>query len=375
MSNILDYIAWRGDLSIKQDKFNAVDNLILSRFSYFALDDLLENEKKITIKEAYKRAMNKGIPKSKILQIDDEDLFPAMANSKRFGELYITDFVNKIDKKEEKQFSAITILIPDNTVYVAYRGTDNTLVGWKEDFNMSFSGDVPSQHDAVEYLEQVAKKIARKKLRVGGHSKGGNLAVFAASFCNEKVKERIEMVYNNDGPGMSSKVIKTKEYKSIVKKVHTYLPQSSVIGRLLYHEEKYTIVQSVQKGIMQHDLYSWQVHGNDFVTLDEITNGSQIADKVIKGWLNGVTPDKREEFIDILYQILSATDATTLSELEKNWIKNAKTILKAYNTTDEESKKIITQTISEVLSITKTNIISSISKNNTNKERKNENSH
>ena len=359
MPNILDYIAWRGDLSFKQSEFNGVDNLILSRFSYFALDGLWGADKKITIREAYKRSNEIGIPENKILQIDDKDLFPALAESKRFGELYISDFVNKIDKEKEKQFSAVTIWLPDNTAYIAYRGTDNTLVGWKEDFNMSFSSDVPSQLDAVKYLEEISRKTKRK-LMVGGHSKGGNLAVFAATFCRPKTKSQIKHVYNNDGPGMNSEVIKTKEYKEIIDRVHTYIPQSSVIGRLLYHEEKYTIIESVQKGIMQHDLYSWQVQGNDFITLNEITNGSEIVDKVIKGWLDGVTPRQREEFIDILYQMFTSTEANTLSELKANWTKNAIVLLKAYNTIDEESKAIISRTLSAVLSITKDNLIGAI---------------
>lgn len=361
MPNILDYITWRGDLTFKQSEFNGVDNLILSRFSYFPLDDLFFGDKKITIKEAYLRAISIGMPENKILQIEDKDLFPALANSKRFGELYITNYINKIDKKEEKQFSAVTIILPDNTVYVAYRGTDNTLVGWKEDFNMSFSSDVPSQHDAVEYLEKVSKTI-KKKIRVGGHSKGGNLAVFAGIFCDEKTKSQIESVYNNDGPGMSSDVIETNEYKKMINKIHTYIPQSSVIGRLLYHEEKYSIIQSVQKGLMQHDLYSWQVQGNNFICLDEVTNGSEIVNKVIKGWLDGVNPEQREEFIDILYNIFSSTNAQTLNELTTNWFKNAGILLKAYTATDEANKKIISQTLSAILSITKENLIESIPK-------------
>lgn len=361
MANILDYITWRGDLSFKQSELNEVDSLILSRFSYFPLDELFMEDKKITIQEAYDRFKSIGIDEKKLLQIDDKDLFPALANSKRFGELYITNYINKIDKEEEKQFAAVTIMLPDNTIYISYRGTDNTLVGWKEDFNLSFDSDVPSQHDAVKYLEKAAKK-SKKKIRIGGHSKGGNLAVYAAVFCDDKVKEQILGVYNHDGPGMSSNVIKKNIYKKMIKKVHTYVPQSSVIGRLLYHEEQYTVIESTQNGLMQHDLYSWQVLGNKFISLDDVTNGSEMVDKVIKSWLDGVTPEQRAEFINILYQILCATDAETLSELGSSWFKNAGKLLKAYKTTDEESKKIISQTLSSILNITKNSFISSIQK-------------
>lgn len=361
MANILDYITWRGDLTFKQSELNEVDSLILSRFSYFPLDELFMDDKKITIQEAYNRFLKIGIDEKELLQIDDKDLFPALANSKRFGKLYITNYINKIDKEEEKQFSAVTIILPDNTIYISYRGTDNTLVGWKEDFNLSFDSDVPSQHDAVEYVEKIAKKT-KKKIRIGGHSKGGNLAVYAAVFCDDKIKEQILEVYNHDGPGMSSSVIKKNIYKKMIKKVHTYVPQSSVIGRLLYHEEQYTVIKSTQTGLMQHDLYSWQVLGNKFISLDDVTNGSEMVDKVIKSWLDGVTPKQREEFVNILYQILCATDAETLRELSSNWFKNAGKLLKAYKTTDEESKKIISQTLSAILNLTKESIMGSFPK-------------
>lgn len=162
MPNIIDYIQWRGDLSLTQTEFNQIDNLILSRLSYFPFDHIIKNNETITISEAYNRFKELDINKERILQQDDLDLFPAMANSNRFGSLFIKKYVNKRDAKEEKQFSAITIIMPDKTAYVAYRGTDNTLVGWKEDFNMSFMDSVPAQKDAVQYLDEVAKEITRK---------------------------------------------------------------------------------------------------------------------------------------------------------------------------------------------------------------------
>ena len=297
------------------------------------------NNEKITIKQAYENTEKIGIPEQKILQIEDKDLFPAMAKSKRFGKLYIIEYVNNVDEDEEKQFSAVTILLPDNTMYVAYRGTDNTLVGWKEDFNMCFSSNVPSQLAATQYLEKVSK-LNKRKIRVGGHSKGGNLAIYAAVFANDSVKNRIINVYNNDGPGMSSDIIEKQEYKDMVNKIYTYVPQSSIIGRLLYHEEKYKVIESTQTGIMQHDLYSWQLEGKKFTYLEELTKESKVADKVIKGWLNGISPERRQEFVDILYQILITTNAQTLKEFSNNWLKNASICLKAYTTSNEEDKKI-----------------------------------
>ena len=371
MANIIDYIKWRGDLSFNQSEFNEIDNLILARFSYFCLDGAIKENEKITIKQAYENTEKIGIPEQKILQIEDKDLFPAMAKSKRFGKLYIIEYVNNVDEDEEKQFSAVTILLPDNTMYVAYRGTDNTLVGWKEDFNMCFTSNVPSQLAATQYLEKVSK-LNKRKIRVGGHSKGGNLAIYAAVFANDSVKNRIINVYNNDGPGMSSDIIEKQEYKDMVNKIYTYVPQSSIIGRLLYHEEKYKVIESTQTGIMQHDLYSWQLEGKKFTYLEELTKESKVADKVIKGWLNGISPERRQEFVDILYQILITTNAQTLKEFSNNWLKNASICLKAYTTSNEEDKKIISDTLVKLFGITKNNLWDSMQESRKEKKLLNE---
>lgn len=244
--------------------------------------------------------------------------------------------------------------MPDDTIYVAYRGTDTSIVGWKEDLYMSFSDLIPSQIDAVSYLEYISKKI-KKPIRVGGHSKGGNLAVYAVAFCSKSIQDKIINVYNNDGPGFSEKVIKTEGYKNIVKKVHTYIPQTSIIGRLLNHKEKTTILKSTQTGIMQHDLYSWQVLGDKFIKT-EITNSSEFIDKTITKWLSEVNTEQRKIFIDNLFDILQSTKATTIDEMGNNWFLNAKTMVKSYKNLDGKSKEIMTKTLSELFRIARENI-------------------
>lgn len=352
MANIFDYINWR-DLKLKQVEFNEIDNLILARLSYFPFDGLINKGEEITIAEAYQRYQDIGTT-GRILQQEDIDLFPILANSTRFGNMLLTNYINKIDPIQEKQFSAITILMEDDTMYVAYRGTDNTIVGWKEDFNMSFSELVPAQTDSVEYLEKVAK-LYKRKIRVGGHSKGGNLAVYAATFVKSKIQKRIINVYNNDGPGFCDKVVASQEYQDILDRVHTYIPQTSIIGRLLNHKEETTIVKSTQTGIMQHDLYSWQVLGGEFVK-DQLTNSSEFIDKTITNWLKKVSPEQREKFMDTLFEILNATQAETLSEISNKVFSNAKTMVKTYQNLDPESKKIMTKTLEEFLKIGKSNI-------------------
>lgn len=352
MANIFDYMDWR-DLSLKQVEFNEIDNLILARLSYFPFDGYLEEGEEITIKEAYQRYQTMGTA-GRILQQEDIDLFPILANSIRFGNMKLVGYKNKIDPIQEKQFSAITILMEDNTMYIAYRGTDNTIVGWKEDFNMSFSDLIPAQIDAVQYLENMAKQYG-KKIRVGGHSKGGNLAVYASTFCKPQIQKRIIKVYNNDGPGFCDKVIQSEAYQKIVNKVHTYIPQTSIIGRLLNHKEDTTILKSTQTGIMQHDLYSWQVLGGEFIKA-ELTNSSEFVDKTITNWLKEVSAEQREKFIDTLFEILNTTQVETLSEIRNNLFTNARTMVKTYQNLETETKKIIVKTIDEFLKIGRSNL-------------------
>ena len=356
MANVCDYVKWRGDLSLEQSKFNEIDNLILSRFSYFPFDKIIKENEGVTIKELSERFKKQDISKLPILWKDDIDLFPLMGESERFGTLLATEYINKIDPEQEKQFSAITVFMPDDTIFVSYRGTDNTIVGWKEDFNMSFKSHIASQLSAKKYLEMIAKEYPDKKIRIGGHSKGGNIAVYAATFVPKEIKDRIINVYNNDGPGFCDDVIETPEYQDMIKKVHTYIPQSSVIGRLMNHREKYTVVESVQKGIMQHDLYSWQVIGTEFVTLEEVTNGSEFVDKTIKNWLENVEPEKREQVIDVVFDILNTTDAQTMKEIKSNWFSNARTMMTSYKNIDNETKDMIWKAVGELLKSAKNNI-------------------
>lgn len=353
MANIFDYMDWR-DISLKKVEFNEIDNLILSRLSYFPFDGIIGENEEITLKEAYARTRIMGTT-GRVLQAEDIDLYPTLAGSIRFGTAKVTNFINKVDPKEEKQFAAITIILPDNTIYVSFRGTDNTIIGWKEDFNMSFSETVSSQIDAVNYLDNVAKKY-KNKLRVGGHSKGGNLAVYASAYAMPETKKQIIEVYNNDGPGFSDRVINSKEYKENISKVHTYIPQTSIIGRLLNHKEKTTIVKSTSMGIMQHDLYSWQVMGDKFVETEQ-TNYSDFIDNTITNWLKEVSPKQREEFFDTLFEILNATKAKTLSELSSKKFTNAITILKTYNNLSQETKKMMTKTLNILFRIGKDNIV------------------
>ncbi len=357
MANVIDYIKWRGDLSVNLDGFNEVDGLILSRASYFPFESLMKDNETVTFKEIGERYAKLDVKTLNILWPDDVDLIPAMGSCKRFGEMKVTKYDHKIIKEKDIQYAAVTILMPDDTIYVSYRGTDSTVVGWKEDLNMTFMTHVASQIEGVKYLEQVAKEYVDKKILVGGHSKGGNVAVYSAMFASSDVRDRIVTVYNNEGPGFNKEIINSKEYKEIIKKVETYIPQDSIFGRMLYNEGKYTVVKSNEFGVMQHDLYSWEIEGNQFIKLKEVTNGSKFIDKSLKDWLEQTDPKKREQVIEVVFDIINTTNIESFKELMKNPIVKAKMMLGSYKVLDEETKGMIIKTITIFFKILKDNFI------------------
>ena len=354
MANLFDYLIWRGDLTLSQSPFNDVDSLILSTLSYVFFENIVPENmvETISVKEASAAFLSRPREEWKIRDADDERLLTELPGSRRFSEIQLCGYVNKLDFASEKQFSAVTMLLEDDTVFVAYRGTDHSLVGWKEDFNMSFMDEVPSQQEAAEYLKKVALRFPRKKLRVGGHSKGGNLAVYAAAMMPQSIQMDILSVYNHDGPGFRDGMLQKAGYQMILPKVETFVPQSSVIGMLLEHEEEYTVVESTESGFMQHDPYSWSVLGADFVQLEKLTDHSRFLDQTVKLWLDGLDEKQRECFVDTIYEVVTTAPVDAFGEA----IVSPKVIfsaLQALNDEEEETKRFMGDSVKLLLQAAK----------------------
>lgn len=353
MANINDYLSWRGDLLIdSKTKFNEIDSMILARFSYLLFERINMKEKE-TIKSISERM--KDFENDEFRYNGDKELITRLGISDRFKDMEVTDFIETHEKELEKQFGAITIHISDKELYVSYIGTDSSIFGWKEDFNMSFMEYVPCQDEGKKYLEKIAKKYPRKKIRIGGHSKGGNVAIYSAVMVDKKIQNRIIKVYNYDGPGFNTKIAEQYKDAPILNKIETYLPQDSVIGRIMEHKEKYEIVESIEKGILQHDIYSWQVLRDDFVKLSNLTDKSNLINQTLHEWLENTTTEQRKIFLEIVFQVLYSTNVNTFNEISKNLSNNIKTMFKAYKNISEEEKKKITEMIKI---FTKTSFIS-----------------
>lgn len=320
MANILDYIAWRGDIPFSASPFNEVDNLILSELSFIDFNGILSGsvEETVTLREVCESLSiyrDEDLAESGVLIPKEiSPLFYKAVESERFGGIALCGFESRIDVDSEMQFAAASFLLGDGTVFVSYRGTDDTLVGWKEDFNMSFLSVVPAQRHATHFLEKIAS-LYPCEFHLGGHSKGGNLAVYAAATAPIETQKRILSVYNNDGPGFLREFLDSEGYARIRDRVRTIVPETSIVGMLLEHETSYTVVKSTQSGLFQHDGFSWEVLGTGFIILDDRTSESKFVDRTLKAWVASIEPSEREEFVEALYEILSATSAATLSDL------------------------------------------------------------
>lgn len=343
MGNLFDWLAWRGDISLSQLPFGEVDNLALSVLAYVPLEGIvpgLGEKHGISLRDAAAAFFKNANLQDSVRDEQDKDFLRAMAASERFGPLELFAASSLLDNDTEVQFMALTIDTGDRHLFVAYRGTDQSLVGWKEDFNMSFMDTVPAQLEAVKYLDRVAR-MRRGRLRIGGHSKGGNLAAFAAAFTTARIQRRIVAVWNNDGPGFNTTIIAQPGCRAIQNRLCSYIPQSSVVGMLLEHEEAVTIIRSNRTGILQHDPYSWIIEGGHFVRADELDPSSLFIDRTLKDWLVAMPPEKRGAVIEALYEIILSTESRTVFDLASNWLRHAGTIIHRFNTIDGETRTMI----------------------------------
>ncbi len=353
MPHVIDYIAWRGDIPFSGAGLNEVDNLIFCLLSYVDLDGIVSSNpaEGITVREAAKEYFFTHDPKEQrplglIVPGEICDLFRAMANAPRYRDLILSGYINEISEEREMQFSVLTIHLSGGGYYVAFRGTDDTIVGWKEDFNLSWMDEVPAQRKAVEYLNDL-KLPAGADLYVGGHSKGGNLAIWGAVHASPEVRKRLVRVYSNDGPGFSEAMLNTEAYRSLSDRIVTLVPRSSLVGLMLDHDE-FDIIRSSRLGIFQHNGLSWEVLGGQFVRDKQLSSRGRRNDTVIRERITHMSRDEKRVFTKLFFGILESTGARTLTELNQGSIRNVVTMLRTVNDMDKDTKELAMYLISRL---------------------------
>lgn len=349
MKNIIDYVENSLE-TFEERELNTADSVILSWLSYFHFPESIEGIRTwegIRLQEIFRAESFEEMLSCPGGYKANIRLLRAICSSPRFRDLYISAFIDDKDFDNEKEFAAVTFSYGDRWIYVAYRGTDTTFLGWKEDFNMSFQYPVPSQKQAWEYLGAAAQKH-KEKIYVGGHSKGGNLALYAALNAQDQVLERIERVFSHDGPGFPTAVLLDSRFKKLEGKLEKTVPQSSIIGLLMEDQCPIKIVKSKGLSLWQHNAYMWEMDGKDFIEMKELTANARFVDKTLSRWLKEVPLKEREEFIDTIYKIVNNENVKTFDDLKENWKTALPQMAGVIKDLDNSSKTMVGRTFKKL---------------------------
>ena len=346
-TTVADYLTWRGDIPFSVDPFNEVDNLVLCIISYINFrrfpELLTRNPREAVSLRDICQKLTQEDEQLGLSQLSYIPVAQQAAQTERFAGTRMFAFEDRSD--QETQFAAVTFLLPDKSVFVAFRGTDTSLVGWKEDFNMSYLESVPAQVRAAEYTAEIMRLCRFHKVRIGGHSKGGNLAAWAGLHLPHKNYGRLLAVYNNDGPGFNRSMTERPEYVLLRDRMHTFIPESSIVGVLLEHCEDYTVIASTAKSIMQHEALSWCTERNRFIHLEERSTMGRRSDDVLRDWIGSMTPQERKDFTDAFFEILSmGGKARTLDDVQEMGLSGAVALVKEYAGADEKTRRILVET-------------------------------
>ena len=353
MANLIDYMAWRGEFPLSVSPWNEIDSLacaVLSYLNFHGVDD----HRGWTLQEAQRIDLLQE--SSHPSHAQRKQLFEAMAASNRFGGCRMHHFISITDEEIGIQFSAMCLDLPDDTMAVVFRGTDNTIIGWREDFNMAYQTRVPAQEAAGYYLAQAAK-LSTKPLRLMGHSKGGNLAVYAAAVASQKIQKRIENIWSFDGPGMNLEMARTEGYERIRGKIRSYIPQTSIIGLLMEYYKPYTVVRSAAKGLDQHDPMTWQVYGGRFEEMESIDRTASVACETLHECLTSSTPEQRASFVEALFRMADSTNATKMSDLLNEKFKSIVKMVGNRKEVDPETRRIFNRLVAQAVTLGVGNVV------------------
>ena len=352
MDNIITYAETCLD-TFEQRPFGDVDSLILSCLAYLDIPAQLASARTwrgLRLAELYRAEHFDRLFSVTFAPQKTRQLLTALAASPRFRDIRVMGYTATLDALREKQFAAVTFRLAPKLSYIAFRGTDSTLVGWKEDFNMAFRTPVPAQQAARVYLTTAAVHCPGQML-LGGHSKGGNLAVYAAAFCTKRLQNRIGRVYSHDGPGFLPEVLESDGYAAIVDRIEKTLPQSSVVGMLLEQQELYKIVRSKSISLLQHDPFKWEVREGAFVSLENLTRDARHVDRTLTAWLRQMDHGERERLVEALFGILESTDLRTLDQLRADWQKAIPAVAREAAKLDQDTREFLLRMLKELAAL------------------------
>lgn len=350
MKNMLDYIKEFGHVSFEERAFSEIDALVLTELEYLPLEKVVPSDENgenfVTVKEIaeYMQEHKQELFDENPMMITQErhEVSQVIADAPRFQSLKFFGVVSEWDKDTTKQFAAVTVEVEPSVRLVVFRGTDETLIGWKEDFLMTYSPLVAAQTDAKEYLAKQAS-LWDGDLMISGHSKGGNLAIYAAATQEEDVQLRIVDIFCFDSPGLYRSVLETKGYQNIVPLAMRYIPQDSLVGLMLESEVPYVIVKSNATGAMQHSAMTWEIEDGQFIKMEKLTKNSQLNDQTFKKWTESLSDEELELFWNVFFELLFNAGIDTVNDLYGQFMHYVQEFLKAAGEMDEEKRELLTR--------------------------------
>lgn len=352
MENMLTYVEKYKDTDFTQMPFCAIDSLILSQISYYnySKSPFVRTEFGMPLATYFQNCDVEKILNHTITVEGDRVLIEALKLGGRHGNLRASNYIDVIDDKHEIQFSAITFELGNDEYYIAFRGTDNTVTGWKEDLNLSYLDVVPAQKAALQYAMNMFGEFAGN-FYIGGHSKGGNLAVYAAMNLPEPYKNRLLEVYDFDGPGFMEEVYQTKEYQEIRPLIRKYVPQSSIVGVMWERDDNYIVVHSEERGMMQHDPFSWSICEKEFVLEDEVDVSSRYMKRTLERWLEEFSFEEREQLIDVIFDVIFDSGINQFYELSEELFQKIHLMIEGIKDMTEEDRKLVRSAVKQLLLI------------------------
>lgn len=359
MGHIVEYLKEFGDIPFSKKPFNEVDALVLAQFSYLKFDGLVpkltDSAEPISVLEMKKRMREEIVFSDERYEKDNRALFYGMADGRRFNGMKCNFFTDIIDEEVETQFSAITCFPQGALPVVVYRGTDENIIGWKEDFNMAFRKPVPGQRLSVLYLNQVGLRIEGDFI-VCGHSKGGNLSVYSSMNATDEIQCRIREIYSFDGPGFRPEILQSGDFAKIKGRVKKRIPHSSLVGMILENHEEYKVVESSTFGVLQHNPYTWIVEQDDFKWADDIYKSKKFMNDSLNEWILGLDDKQLETFVETFFSVIEGSDVKTTIEITMDWKKSMIGMINVMKDVDDATKETIRNIIQQFFEIVGENL-------------------
>jgi len=345
MGIIFDYLDQVAYDSIYDTPFNELDMLMLTEITYLPFDQIVSDQMSPDCTCRLFEAAEK-VPQdlSMLVTKNRLKLLEKAARSTRFKNIKLMGYVNDIDPDVQKQFAAMIFKIKPDSYVLTFRGTDDSIIGWKEDFHMTYMDQVPAQKTAVNYLRKAMDALPGQFI-LTGHSKGGNLASYAASQIEPEYQERIQSIYSYDAPGLNHSVITSQGYQTISDKIKRYIPQGSIVGMMLETPKQAQIVTSTAfGGLAQHDTFTWQISDQTFVLLDNLNPDSLQVDKTLKNWVDSVSDEELKDFFDLFFGLILDAGISSINDLTK--LENFNKILAVFenaNALTDQEREMLTR--------------------------------